>query len=197
MEVRTTCFPCLPAQCAQNARHEIPVGDRTPRRLSFRIDLPVLPPAPLLASHGGPLGSASPCSFFSTHSVPKVFVLDTPVGTSVVADDLRPCVSADHEHLCTSREACVDEDDFTSRGFAKVDALVDKPSVEDQLHNFRHINTNKLPDKKLAQPIEKEKTRKSKNKPSLKKKTSEKKKPLEKNPLKKTKPSKKQKTFEF
>ena len=58
--------------------HEIPVGDRTPRRLYFRIELPVLPPAPLLAALSGPLGSASPCSFLvTTHSVPKVFVLDT------------------------------------------------------------------------------------------------------------------------
>ena len=91
-------------------------------------------------------------------------MLDTPLGTSVVADELRPCVSADHEHLCTSHEAGVDEDDFSSRGFAKVEALVDNPLVDDQLHDFGHVKYKQTPSKKKNKTHRKKKNNGKKQK---------------------------------
>ena len=54
----------------------------------------------------------------------------------MVADDLRPCVSADHEHLGALHDAGVDEDDFSCCCPAETEASVDEPLVDDQSHGF-------------------------------------------------------------
>ena len=54
----------------------------------------------------------------------------------MVADNLRPCVSADHEHLRALHCAGVDEDDLTRESLTKAEALVDEPFVDSQLHEF-------------------------------------------------------------
>ena len=54
----------------------------------------------------------------------------------MVAHDLRPCVSADHEHLCALHDASADEDDLTRGSLTKAESLVDKPLVDGQLHDF-------------------------------------------------------------
>ena len=54
----------------------------------------------------------------------------------MVAYDLRPRVSADREHFGALHDAGVDEDDFSRRGFAKAEAFVDEPLVDDELHDF-------------------------------------------------------------
>ena len=92
-------------------------------------------------------------------------MLDTLLGTSVVANELRPSVSADHEHLCTSHEAGVDEDDFSSGGFAKVEALVDDPLVDDQLHDFGHVKYKQPSTKKKQNPSQKKNGKKQKQTP--------------------------------
>ena len=118
--------PCQAPQRAQRARHEVPVDGHTPRRPSSRIELPALPSAPLLASLVVPLGSLSPClSPPSTRFVPRLFVLDASLGTSMVACDLRPCVSADHEYFGALRDPGVDEEDVSFCGFAETDSFVD------------------------------------------------------------------------
>ena len=68
---------------------------------------------------------SSPCS---SCSIP-------PLGTSRVADDLRPCDGADHEHLGALHNAGVDEDDFSCCRFAETEAFVDEPLVDDQSHD--------------------------------------------------------------
>ena len=50
------------------------------------------------------------------------------LGTSMVANDLRPCVSADHEHLRALHDAGVDEHDLTGGSLVKAVSLVDKPA---------------------------------------------------------------------
>ena len=56
--------------------------------------------------------------------------------STMVADDLRPCVSADHEHLSALHDAGVDEDDFARQGFATAEALVKQPLVNSQLQTL-------------------------------------------------------------
>ena len=48
----------------------------------------------------------------------------------MVASDLRPCVSADREHLSTLHDTGVDEDDFARQGFAEAEALLDEPTCQ-------------------------------------------------------------------
>ena len=54
----------------------------------------------------------------------------------MVAHDLRPCVSADHDYLCALHGTGVDDDNFTRRGFAKAEAFVDEPLVDSQLQHI-------------------------------------------------------------
>ena len=56
------------------------------------------------------------------------------LGTSVVTDYFRPRVSVDHEHLCVLHDAGVYQYNFTCLDVAE--ALVDKPFVNSQLHDF-------------------------------------------------------------
>ena len=58
------------------------------------------------------------------------------LSTSLVAHDLRPCFSADHEHLRALHDAGMDEHDLTSGSPAKAVSLVDEPLVDNQLHDF-------------------------------------------------------------
>ena len=58
------------------------------------------------------------------------------LGTSMVADDLRPCVSADHGHLRALHGAGVDEHDLTRETLTKAETFIDKPLVDSQLHDF-------------------------------------------------------------
>ena len=83
--------------------------------------------------------SACPLSVFfllPRSLAPRLSGSIPPLGTSMVADDLRPCVSADHEDLGTLHSAGVDEDDLTRDSLTKAETLVDKPLVDSQLHDF-------------------------------------------------------------
>ena len=109
----------------------------TPRRLRSPTGLPVPPSVSPLVSLAAPLDSPALCpSPPSTLCDPTPFELDTSLGTSMVAHDLRPCVSADREHLCAVRDAGVDEDNFACLDFPRTEALVDEPLVSSQLHDF-------------------------------------------------------------
>ena len=59
-----------------------------------------------------------------------------PLSTSMAADDLRPCVSAENEELCALHDAGVDEDFLACWNFATTKASIDKPLVHDSFHGF-------------------------------------------------------------
>ena len=129
----------LGASMCRRARQALVAG-RTPRQSSFRTELPALQSVPLLASHAGPPCSLSLCpSLLSIHLVPRPAWLDTPLGSSIVVHHLHPRVSADLKHFSTLYGAGVDEDDLPCRGFAKAEALIDKPFVDDHLHDLRLV----------------------------------------------------------
>ena len=63
------------------------------------------------------------------------FLTEPPVqpslGTGFVVHDLHPRVRADHEHFSTMHDAGMDEDSFACGDFAKAEAFIDKPLVDD------------------------------------------------------------------
>ena len=79
---------------------------------------------PLLVSLIFPRGVSPSCACSSP-----------PLGSSVV-NNLHPRVNADREDFGTSDNAGVDEDDFACRDFAKAEAFVDEPPVDDELHDL-------------------------------------------------------------
>ena len=103
-------------------------GDRTPWRLSFPTELPVLS-VPLRASLVEPLRSPFPCpSPPSKRFVPKRFVLCTLPRHGLRRSRLAPTGPCQDEHLSTMHDAGVDEDDFACGDLTTL--------IDDQLRDF-------------------------------------------------------------
>ena len=114
-------------ECARRVR-QAPAAGRTPQLSSSRTDLPVQQSVPLLASLVGPLCSRSLCpSRPSTRFGPRLSLLGTPLGSSIVVHHLYPRISADRENFSTLHGASVDEDDFAFRGFSEAIAICQQP----------------------------------------------------------------------
>ena len=58
------------------------------------------------------------------------------LGPSIVVHDLQARVCADHEDFGALHDDDVDEDSLASLDFAKTDALVDKPPIDNHVHDF-------------------------------------------------------------